>query len=87
MTRIPSVAISWASDCAHDRQGGLGYPQRAEQVGLELLSNVVLTQLLHHAEVSVAGAIDNNVESAEVSGGASYGFPIALAVGDIELDR
>ncbi len=50
---------------AHDRQRRLCDPQRAEKVRLELRSHVVFRQFFDHAEVAVAGVVDDDVELAE----------------------
>ena len=51
---------------AQERQRGLGDPQRAEQVGLDLVARLLLGELLDHAELAVAGVVDDDVEAPEV---------------------
>src|SRR5450631_1536560 len=52
----------------HDRQGGLGDPESAEDIRLQLGADLLLGELLDRAEVPVAGVVDHNLESAEVLG-------------------
>ena len=51
---------------AQERQRGLGDPQRAEQVRLDLVAGVLLGDLLDDAEQAVAGVVDDDVEAPEV---------------------
>jgi hypothetical protein len=71
----------------HDRQRRLCDPQGAEEVRLELRSHLVLREFLDHAEVAVAGVVDDDVELAEVVGGFLHSVEVGAAVGDIELNR
>ncbi len=48
------------------RKRGLGHPERAEEVRLDLVARLVFGQLLDEAEVPVAGVVDHDVELAEV---------------------
>ena len=48
---------------AQEGQGGLGDPEGAEDVGLDLLAGLLLGDLLDHAEVAVAGVVDHDVEA------------------------
>ena len=78
----------WPEPCvAQERQRGLGDPQRAEQVGLELVAGVGLAELLDHAELAVAGVVDDDVEPAEVLVRLRDGGEVGVAVGDVELER
>ena len=70
---------------AQDRQRGLGDPQRTEQVGLELGAGLGLGELLDHAELAVAGVVDDDVEAAEVLVRPRDGGEVGVAVGDVEL--
>ena len=45
---------------------GLGDPERAEQVRLDLVAELLLADLLDHPELAVAGVVDDDVEAAEV---------------------
>ncbi len=69
------------------RQRGLGHPQRAEDVGLDLVACLLLGQLLDEAEVAVAGVVDDDVEPAEVVVRLLDRGEVRVAVGDVELDR
>ncbi len=51
---------------AQERQRRLRHPHRAEDVGLHLVAELLLGQLLDEAEVAVAGVVDDDVEPAEV---------------------
>src|SRR6476659_7868171 len=55
-----------AALCPQVRQGGLGDPQRAEDVCFDLGPRLLLGQLLDEAEVPVACVVDDDVEPAEV---------------------
>ena len=72
---------------AKQRQGGLGHPERTEQVGLELIARVGFAELLDHAEVPVAGIVDDDVEPAEMIMGLLDGREIGRSVGYVEFDR
>ena len=67
---MPPIEDTWrmwpAALLAQERQRGLGDPQRAEQVGLDLVAGLGLAELLDHAELAVAGVVDDDVEAAEV---------------------
>ncbi len=69
------------------RQRGLGDPQRAEHVGLDLVARFLLGQLLDEAEVAVAGVVDDDVEPPEVLVRLLDGGEVRVAVGDVELNR
>ena len=57
----------WPEPCSRMiGQRGLGDPQRAEQVRLDLRAGVLLADLLDHPEQAVAGVVDDDVEAAEV---------------------
>jgi hypothetical protein len=71
----------------HDRQGRLRHPQGAEEVGLELRSDVVFRQLLNRSEVAVARIVDNQIEPAQIVGGLPYGLEVGRPVSDVELNR
>ena len=72
---------------AQERQRGLGHPERAEQVGLDLVAGVGLAELLDHAELPVAGVVDDDVEPAEVLVRLRDGGEVGRAVGDVERER
>ncbi len=69
------------------RQRGLGHPQRAEHVGLDLVARLLLGQLLDEAEVAVAGVVDDDVEPPEVIVRLLDRGEVGVAVGHVELDR
>src|ERR1700737_3742328 len=50
---------------AHDGQRGLGHPEGAKQVGLDLSPSFGLADLLDRAEETVARVVDYHVEAAE----------------------
>ena len=52
--------------CAQEGERGLGDPDGAEEVRLELGAELGLAELLDHPEVAVAGVVDDDVEPAEV---------------------
>ena len=66
---------------------GLGDPQRAEHVGLDLVARLLLGQLLDEAEVPVACVVDHDVQPAEVVVGLPDRGEVRVAVGHVELDR
>ncbi len=72
---------------AQVRQRCLGHPERAEHVGLELRADLRLGDLLDHAEVPVAGVVDDDVQPPEALVGTLDGGEIGVAVGDVERDR
>ena len=72
---------------AHDRQHRLRHPQRTEEVRLHLRPHLVFGGLLDHAEVAVAGIVDDHVEPVEVLRGRLHGVKAGVAVGDVEPDR
>ena len=72
---------------AQDGQRGLGDPQRAEHVRLELVARVGLGQFLDHAELAVAGVVDDDVEPSEVPGGQFHRREVRRAVVDVQLQR
>ena len=72
---------------AQVRQRGLGDPQRAEHVRLDLVAGLLLGQLLDEAELAVAGVVDHDVEPAEVVVGLLDRGEVGVAVGDVERDR
>ena len=52
--------------CApHDGQDGLGHPQRAKQVGLDLRASLLLADLLDCAEQTVTGVVDRDIDAPE----------------------
>lgn len=51
---------------AHDRQYGLGDPERTEQVRLHLVAQLLFGNLLDHAEQAVARVVDDHLEAAEL---------------------
>ena len=50
---------------AHDRQHGLGDPQCAEQVRLELRPGLAFGDLFDHSEQPVSGVVDRDVDPTE----------------------
>ena len=68
-----------------ERQRRLGHPHGAEDVGLQLVAELVLGQLLDEPEVPVAGVVDDDVEAAEVLVGLLDGGEVRVPVGDVEL--
>jgi hypothetical protein len=72
---------------AQQRQRGLRDPQRAEQVGLDLSTGLLLGDLLDRPEVAVAGVVDDDVQAAEMLVSLGDGGERRLPVGDIERER
>ena len=70
---------------AQERQRRLGDPQRAEEVRLELRAGLVLGDLLDHAELAVAGVVDDDVEPPEVLVRPRDRGEVSRPVGDVEL--
>ncbi|GAA2784821.1 hypothetical protein GCM10020219_065420 [Nonomuraea dietziae] len=68
-------------------QRGLDHPHRAEQVGLQLVAQVLLGQLLDRAHLGVAGVVDDDVEAAEVFLGPLDALKDGGLVGDVQLQR
>ncbi len=69
---------------AQERQRRLGDPERAEEVGLHLVADVGLAELLDHAELAVAGVVDDDVEAAELLVRRADRGERAVPVGDVE---
>ena len=69
---------------AQERQRRLRHPQRAEQVGLDLIASLGLAELLDHPELAVAGVVDDDVEAAEVLVRAAHRGERRVAVGHVE---
>ena len=80
---IPPMLDTWmmwpGALRAQDRQRRLRHPECAEEVRLQLRPYLVLGQLLDHAEVTVTGVVDHDVERAEVVGGPLYGGEVGVA--------
>ena len=72
---------------AQERERGLRDPQRAEQVGLDLVACLLLADLLDHAELPVTGVVHDDVQAPEVLVGAADGLEHRVAVGDVERER
>ena len=72
---------------AQIRQRGLGDPQRAEHVRLDLVAGVLLGQLLDEAELAVAGVVDDDVQAPEMVVGLLDRGEVGGAIGDVQLDR
>jgi hypothetical protein len=72
---------------AEQRDGRLGDPQGAEQVGLDLAAHLGFGQLLDESEMAIAGVIDHHIEAAEMGVGALDSGDTGRAVGDIQGDR
>ena len=78
----------WPLPCAREeRERGLRDPDGAEEVGLQLVAQLVLRELLHHAVLSVARVVHHHVESPEVSVRACDRRENRRPVGDVERDR
>ena len=69
------------------RQRGLGDPQRAEHVRLDLVAGVGLGEFLDEAELPVARVVDDDVEPPEMVVRLLDGREVGLAVGDVQTDR
>ena len=88
MPPIDDTWMMWPLRCARRiRQRGLGDPQRAEHVGLDLVARLGLGELLDEAELAVAGVVDDDVEPAEVVVGLLDRGEVGVAVGHVERDR
>ena len=72
---------------AQIRQRGLGDPQRAEHVRLDLVAGVLLGQLLDEAELAVAGVVDDDVQAPEMVVGLLDRGEVGGAIGDVQRDR
>jgi hypothetical protein len=59
----------------------------APKVRLQLRADLVLRQLLDHAEVAVAGVVDDDVEPAEAGRRGLDGGEAGRAVGDVQGER
>ena len=75
----------WPEPCSR-RSGSAAWvtPERAEDVRLELIARLLLAELLDHAELPVAGVVDDDVQAPEVLMGAADGLEHGLAVGDVQ---
>src|SRR5437868_1142881 len=71
---------------AKDRKRSLGHPQGPEEVGLDLRPRLFLAELLHHAELAVAGVVDDDVEAAEPLTRMTHSGENGVTVGDVERD-
>ncbi len=64
----------------HDRQHGLGHPQRAEQVGLDLIARFRFADFLDRAEEPEARVVHGDVDAAEtifrLRHGLEHGGPV-----------
>jgi hypothetical protein len=69
---------------AHDRQRRLGHPDRAEDVGLDLVAGLLRGDLLDRAEEPVAGVVDDHVEAAELLPGRLHGGDVGVHVLHVE---
>ncbi len=72
---------------AHHRQNCAGNVHRAEEQGLDLVSDLHGTEFLKEAGVKVAGIVDENVNPAELGNGGCDCVLSILQAGDVELDR
>jgi phosphoribosyl isomerase A len=70
-----------------ERQRRLRHPQRAEQVGLDLVAGLSLAELLDHAELSVPGVVHDDVEAAEPIVRLLNCVEHRTAVSDVEPQR
>lgn len=68
-------------------QRGLNDPHRAEHVGLQLVSQLLLGQLLDSAEHAVARVVHDDVETAEVLLGPLHALEDGGLVGHVQLKR
>jgi hypothetical protein len=82
---IEDTWMMWPPPWPAGAAGGLGDPQRAEQVDLDLVAGLLLGDLLDHAEQAVAGVVDHDVEAAEVVDGLLHGGGDGRPVGDVDL--
>ena len=69
---------------AQEWKRGLSDPQRPEQVRLDLLARLTLAELLDHAELPVAGVVDDDVQPAEVLVRAADALERRRAVGHVQ---
>ena len=72
---------------AQIRQRGLGDPQRAEHVRLDLVAGIGFGQLFDEAELAVAGVVDHDVQPPEVIVGLLDRGEVRVPIGDVQLDR
>src|SRR5690349_20117058 len=72
---------------AHERDSGLGHPERTEEVGLHLGADLLLGDLLDEPELPVAGIVDDDVQPAEMRGRLTGGGLHGGLVGDVEGQR
>lgn len=83
---MDEIWMMWPEPCAHDRQCGLGHPQRAKQIGLDLGAGLFFADFLNRAELAIACIVDDNVQPAEALVGRCHGSINRLLVIDVELD-
>jgi transcriptional regulator with XRE-family HTH domain len=69
---------------AHDREDRAGHIQRAEEVGLHLLAQLVLAGHFKEAGIEVTGVVDEHINAAEARDGDLGGGDGCCRVGDIE---
>jgi hypothetical protein len=81
---LQDVARSLRAEVGHR---GLGDEQGAEHVGVELRPGLGLGDLLDHAELAVAGIVDDDVEPAVAVVGVLHRGEDGVPVGDVELQR
>ncbi len=74
-----------AALCPQVRQSRLRDPEGTEQVGLQLVAELLLADLLDHPELAVAGVVDDDVEPAEVLVRPGDRVERRGPVGDVEL--
>ncbi len=72
---------------AQVRQRGLNDPERTEHVGLQLIAQLLLGQLLDRTELGVPGVVHDDVEPAEVLPGPLDGLDDGGLVGHLQLQR
>lgn len=72
---------------AQDRHDGLGNPQRAEEVEVQLRPGLGFGELLDHAHRQHSGVVDDDVEPAEVADRLGDGGEHRVAIGHVHPER
>jgi hypothetical protein len=72
---------------AQVRQRGLGDPQRAEHVGLDLIACLLLGQFFDEPELAVTGVVHHDVQAPEMVVRLADGGEVCVSIGDVQPNR